>query len=174
MKDITIICQENGFRKNVNLQTLNRTNPTFEDLEFYLAGKFNAMRSLVKAGVKFAYINQNSEMLNVNTSEPINNFSAKAGYTFYLQSGNVQNDNNNQIEASTNIENIAYNSVYDFYNSLSEIDLIFVEENLKKSLNKNTYDKAIILFTKKIINVKELRKAHNQEYLILAKWEKYK
>ena len=99
MKDITIICQENGFRESVDLQALNRTNPTFEDLAFNLAAKFNSIRSLLKAGVKFAYINQNGEMQNVSTNEQINSFSAKAGYTFYLQSGNVQT--NNAIQPNT-------------------------------------------------------------------------
>ena len=107
MKDITIICQENGFRESVDLQALNRTNPTFEDLAFNLAAKFNSLRSLITAGAKFAFINQNGEMQNLNTSEQINNFSANAGYTFYLQTGNAQNNNVSQTTtvSKTNISN---------------------------------------------------------------------
>ena len=146
MKDITIICQENGFRESVNLQELNRTNPTFDDLEFYLGGKFNAIRNLVRAGVKFAYINPSGVMQEISASEKLNNFGEKAKYTFYMQFDNVQD--NRIVQSSQTITGISFGSFTDqrdnriyktvsFEDTFTGAPAVWFAENLDFKLSEN-------------------------------------
>jgi hypothetical protein len=82
MTSITILCPKNGFHESVELSKLNRENPTFEDLAFYLGFHYNALRDIFMNGIYFHYINQSGLFLSANAKDPIKKYHTQQILTF--------------------------------------------------------------------------------------------
>lgn len=99
--EILIICQDIGFREYIDTKSINRTNPTFDDLFYFLTYNHNGMRKLSNE-YSFFYINSADKLLKADKNVNINNGKRDR---FFL----IKNNKLSQID----INKLKYDNVID-------------------------------------------------------------
>ncbi len=107
--NITIICQELSIRSEIDLDNIEREEPTFKDLLFDLGRRYNNFQNFILSNqIEIYYISSNSQRISINQDSAISNFTREDNFVFYIKKRNEnvvsqpQNRPQPNLQQSTN------------------------------------------------------------------------
>jgi len=140
--DLLIICQEIGFKELIKLASLNRNEPTFDDLSYYLSYNYSVIRQNFGNLFYFYYLNDKNQLTFIHNQKKIIKFLKGCNETVFLF----------KRKLTSNIKLFLVRDRYEILYEDSEIVIILDKSISDYSVKKFLYSTMIDLFISNNLN----------------------